>query len=95
MNTFFSVFHTFSAAASGLLWPAQTNPNDFTLTAVLSTLVYGLIGILLYIVGYILFDKLLRLDLRRELLEDQNQALGIMMGGIFIGIAIVIAAAIL
>jgi uncharacterized membrane protein YjfL (UPF0719 family) len=61
----------------------------------LSTLVYGLIGILLAVVGYFVFDRLLKLDLRRELVEDQNTALGIMLAGVFIGISIVVAAVML
>ncbi|MFT5127799.1 MAG: putative membrane protein [Rhodothermales bacterium] len=61
--------------------------------AILSTLVYGLIGLSLFVVGYLLFDKLLKLDLRKELVIDQNSAIGVMMAGVFIGIGIIIAAA--
>lgn len=64
------------------------------LIPILSTLLYGIIGVLLYVLGYVAFDRLMRLDLRRELVEDQNDALGIMMAGVFIGIAIIIASAI-
>ena len=68
--------------------------EDLTIWGVLSTVVYGLIGIVLCILGYLAFDRLARLDLRRELVEDQNVALGIMLAGVFVGIAIVVAAAI-
>jgi uncharacterized membrane protein YjfL (UPF0719 family) len=64
------------------------------LIPLLSTLLYGIMGVLLYVLGYVAFDRLMRLDLRRELVEDQNDALGIMMAGVFIGIAIIIASAI-
>jgi hypothetical protein len=59
-----------------------------------STLLYGLIGVGLYVLGYFVFDRIFRLDLRRELVEDQNIALGVMMAGVFVGIALIISAAI-
>jgi uncharacterized membrane protein YjfL (UPF0719 family) len=69
--------------------------NDLTLMPILSTLVYGLIGVVLCVVSYFVFDRLIGLDLKRELVEDQNTALGIMLAGVFIGIAIVVAAVML
>lgn len=66
---------------SGLAWPA-----------LLSTVVYGLIGIALCVLGYFAFDKIAGLSLQHELVEDQNIALGIMLAGVFIGIALVVAA---
>jgi hypothetical protein len=75
---------------------AQGDPgsDDLSIWAVLSTVVYGVIGIILCILGYLSFDRLAKLDLRRELVEDQNIALGIMLAGVFVGIAIVVAAAV-
>ena len=61
---------------------------------ILATIIYGVIGILLCVVGYFAFDKVAGLDLQRELVEDQNLSLGIMLAGVFIGIAIVVSAAI-
>jgi len=61
---------------------------------ILATVIYGVIGILLCVVGYFAFDKVAGLDLQRELVEDQNVSLGIMLAGVFIGIAIVVSAAI-
>ena len=66
-----------------------------SLWPILSTVIYGVIGILLCILGYLAFDRLAGLDLQRELVEDQNVALGIMLAGVFVGIAIVVAAAII
>jgi putative membrane protein len=67
--------------------------EGLAVAAILSTLVYGLIGLALFIIGYLLFDKFLKLDLRKELVIDQNTAIGVMMAGVFIGIGIIIAAA--
>ncbi len=65
---------------------------DLTIWAVISTILYGLIGIALCVVGYFAFDKIAGLNLQYELVEDQNQAIGIMLAGVFIGIAIVVGA---
>ena len=62
--------------------------------AVASTVVYGIIGVVLSILGYFAFDRVAGLDLQRELVEDQNIAIGIMLAGVYIGIAIIVSAAI-
>ena len=58
----------------------------------LSTLLYGLMGVLMCVLGYFAFDKIAGLSLKHELVEDQNVAVGIMLAGAFIGIGIVIGA---
>ncbi|MEM0964311.1 MAG: DUF350 domain-containing protein [Bacteroidota bacterium] len=70
-------------------------PSGLTLTVFLSTLVYGAVGILMCVLGYVVFDKVAGLNLKHELVEDQNTAVGIMLAGAFIGIAIVVAAVML
>ncbi len=87
-------FFIASVLPSGIAF-AQGTPgasNDLNWVPMVSTLIYGFIGIVLTVVSYFVFDRLLGLDLKRELVEDQNTALGIMLAGVFIGIAIVIGA---
>lgn len=67
---------------------------ELSALSLLSSLVYGLIGAGLCGLGYAAFDRLAGLNLRRELVEDQNTAAGILMAGVFIGIAIVVTASI-
>ena len=69
--------------------------SDLSVSAILSTVVYGLIGIVLCVAGYFAFDKIAGLSLKHELVEDQNVAIGIMLAGVFIGIALVVAAVML
>lgn len=84
------------------LWPTIAFAQDAGTSAdlglgiapIISTLLYGLIGLILYVLGYYIFDRAFHLNLRHELVEDQNVALGVMMAGVFIGIATIIAAAI-
>ena len=69
--------------------------SGLSLPVVLSTLLYGGIGILMCVLGYVAFDKVAGLNLRHELVEDQNVAVGVMLAGAFIGIGIVIASVML
>lgn len=59
-----------------------------------AAVVFAALGIVLFVVGFIVFDKLTPGSLWKELLEDQNTALGNLMAGVAIAIAIIIAAAI-
>lgn len=74
--------------------PQTPSDADLNLWQILSSLLYGLIGIALFYLAYIVFDRFLDLDLRRELVVDQNKALGIMLAGLFIGIGVLVAAVI-
>jgi len=90
----FVAFVLAAVMPSGIAF-AQETPRvgaDLAILSFISTLVYGLLGIVLAVFGYFVFDRLLKLDLRRELVEDQNMALGIMLAGVFIGISIVVGA---
>lgn len=59
----------------------------------LVSLVYAVIGMIFLMVAYKVFDLVNGLDFTKEL-EKNNQALGTVIAGFFIAIAIVIAAAI-
>ena len=74
--------------------PQTPTEADLNLWQIVSSLLYGLIGIALFYLAYIVFDRFLKLDLRRELVVDQNKALGIMLAGLFIGIGLLVAAVI-
>jgi len=60
----------------------------------IAAVVFALLGVILFVVGFIIFDKITPGSLWKELLEDQNTALGVLMAGVAIAIAIIIAAAI-
>mgnify|MGYP001099429178 CR=1 FL=1 len=52
------------------------------------------LGVVLFCIAFMVFDKMTPGSIWKELLEDQNVALGNLMGGIAIALAIIIAAAI-
>jgi uncharacterized membrane protein YjfL (UPF0719 family) len=60
----------------------------------LATVIYSLLGIVIFAFGFFLMNKLSPFSLRKEIEDDQNTALGIVMGSVILGLAIVIAAAI-
>ena len=59
-----------------------------------AALVYALLGILIFVLSFVILDRLTPGSLWKEIIEDQNTALAVMMGAISIGVSIIIAAAI-
>jgi len=60
----------------------------------LETVVYILLWIFVFVLIVIILDKLTPWSLQKELIEDENVALAIIIGCVFIAIAIIIASAI-
>ncbi|MGY4396262.1 putative membrane protein [Sphingomonas sp. UYAg733] len=63
-------------------------------TILLATLLYAGIGLVIFVAGFWLWDRLTPVDLWGEICKNQNVALGNMAAGIAIAISIIIAAAI-
>jgi uncharacterized membrane protein YjfL (UPF0719 family) len=59
-----------------------------------SALLYSLIGISMFALAFTVLRKMMPFNVYKELEEDQNIALGILMASVMIGIAIIISAAI-
>ncbi len=62
--------------------------------ALVGTVVSSLIGVVIMFVSFIVIDKLTPYDLWKELCENRNQPVATLAAAIFIGVAIIIAAAI-
>ena len=68
-------------------------PDHPFLRAVIETLIFGLIGILLTVFGFKLFDWMMpKIDVEKELAEQHNVAVAIVMAAVILGISIIIAA---
>jgi putative membrane protein len=65
---------------------------DALLEVLVTTLIFVSLGIVFFAVAYGILSKMY--PMKKEIEEDQNTALGIVIGSIMIGIAIIIAAAI-
>ena len=62
--------------------------------AFLGSILYALIGVLIFWVTFMIIDKITPYDLWAELVEKQNQALAIVVGAMCLGISIIVAAAV-
>ena len=60
----------------------------------IATIVYSILGLVVFGVAFKIFVKLSPFSVRKEIEEDQNTALAIILGSVLIGLAIIIAAAI-
>jgi len=68
----------------------QMHLPDYLLTDLVSTVAFGVVAILLIVLGYITFDKLTpKLDFS-DLLNKGNVALGIVVGSFILGLCYVI-----
>ena len=61
---------------------------------VLGSLVYALIGVVIFWVCFLIIDKITPYDLWGEIVEKQNVALGLVVAAMCLGISIIVAAAI-
>ena len=59
-----------------------------------SAAVFGTLGVVLFALAVKVIAKVVPFSVEKEIAEDQNVALGIVMGAILIGLAIIVAAAI-
>ena len=64
------------------------------LASLLWAVIFGVVGIVLIIAGYRIFDWVSPIDVEKELSEKHNIAVAIVCAAVIIGIAIVIHAAI-
>ncbi len=64
------------------------NWHDFV-----SSLLYSIIGVVVFCVAFVIVDWLTPYDLWKELIEKKNQPLAIVVGAVGLGICIIIAAA--
>lgn len=60
----------------------------------MAAVIYSILGIVLFVVSFVVIDRLTPGSLWKELIEEHNTALAVVVAGFSIGISIVIAAAI-
>lgn len=77
-----------AAAAAGRSRPSLVE-------GIVGTLVFGMIGIVLAIIGFKLFDVVVRHNIEQEIFEKNNMAAALLAGAIVLGVSIIVAATIL
>jgi putative membrane protein len=68
--------------------------EGFHPVALLNAVVYALLGIVIFVVAFFLIDRLTPYALWREIVEERNTALAILIGAMSIGMCFIIAMAI-
>jgi uncharacterized membrane protein YjfL (UPF0719 family) len=69
-------------------------PMEFQFTALINALVFAVLGVVVLILSLLLWDKVTPFNLWKEIIEEHNTALAIVVGLTSLGIAIIIAAAV-
>ena len=61
---------------------------------VVDSILYSVLGTVVLLAAFAVIEKLLPFSLRKEVAEDQNVALGIILGAFILGVSVIISAAI-
>ena len=80
---------TDSTAVMGLVTPLEG-----LLPVVVATLVFVVIGLIVFALAFLIIAKAAPFSVRKELEDDQNIALAIVIGSVILGSALIIAAAV-
>lgn len=67
---------------------------DVILHNVLSALLFAFVGIIVFVLAFVIIDKATPYHLWKEIVQEHNTALAILVGAMSIGICIIIAAAV-
>ena len=62
--------------------------------AFIGSIVFALIGVLIFWISFVIIDKITPYDLWNEIVEKQNRALALVVAAMCLGISIIVAAAI-
>ena len=68
--------------------------NDFHPGYLLNAVVYAALGILIFVVAFWIIDRMTPYHLWKEIVEDKNLALAVLVGAMSIGMCVIIAAAV-
>lgn len=66
---------------------------EHLLHMIVQCVVFSAIGLLLFGLAFLFFEKVVGVSIRKEIGEEHNTALGIVMAGVMIALAIIVAAA--
>ncbi len=64
------------------------------LVGIIDTAIYSVVGIVMMALGFLLINLFTPFSVKKEIEDDQNTSLGIIIGAVIIGISIIIASVI-
>ena len=68
--------------------------NEFHPGSLLNAIIYAVLGIAIFVIAFFIIDKATPYHLWKEIVEDKNVALAVLVGAMSIGMCIIIAAAV-
>ena len=68
--------------------------SEFHPAFILNALVYAVLGIAIFLAAFVIVDKITPYHLWKEIVEEKNVALAILVGAMSLGMCIIIAAAV-
>jgi uncharacterized membrane protein YjfL (UPF0719 family) len=68
--------------------------EDLALKYILSTILYSMLGLILFIFSLIVIEKITKFSITQKVVEDGNIAVSIVIGSIMIAMGIIISSAI-
>ena len=66
---------------------------DQLVEILVTTLIFVVLGLVFFAVSFFILDKALPFSVHKEIEEDQNTSLGIIIGSFLIGLALIISSA--
>ena len=66
---------------------------DSFVNAIVASVVFSIIGMVFFGIAFLIINKVAPFSIRKEIEEDQNTALGIVIGSVIIGVAMIVSAA--
>lgn len=63
------------------------------LQAVVESVLFTFIGLIFFGIAFLCISKIAPFSIRKEIEEDQNTSLGIVIGSVIIGVALIVSAA--
>jgi uncharacterized membrane protein YjfL (UPF0719 family) len=72
----------------------MTTPDWLRPDVIGGSILYALIGVAVLWLSFLVIDKITPYDLWKEIVEDKNVALAIVVGAMFIALGLIVAAAI-
>jgi uncharacterized membrane protein YjfL (UPF0719 family) len=69
-------------------------PMNQVVELIVTTLIFTLTGLILFALAFWIMGKVAPFSIRKEIEEDQNMALGLVIAAVIIGIALIVSAAI-
>jgi putative membrane protein len=61
---------------------------------VVGSLVYSTVGLVMFAIAFMIINKAVPFSIRKEIEDDQNTSLGIVIAAVIVGIAMIVSAAV-